>query len=234
MAAARAERLGAGRITFWVLFVLAAVSLSAGVALTIARVQVFTDSSTAMQNTLPAGSALTVLSGSGLRRGDVVVFTRPGSPSPFVKRLIGLPGDRVTCCDAKGRVSVNGRPLSESYLFPGNPPSRANFSVTLRKGQIWVLGDHRNISLDSRQWGPIPLRRVTGRVILVRDSGAYRRLRTPQTFITQGLAPRDTRWLLPAATVLPIGVGALALVLLSLFGTIRFVIRRLRRHSVTP
>jgi signal peptidase I len=229
--AARSVGRRAGRTVFWVLFVLAVISLCAGVAATVARVEVFTDSSTAMQHALPAGSKLTVLFGADVRRGDVVVFRRPGNASSFVKRLIGLPGDHVACCTAGGRVSVNGRPLDETYVYPGNAPSTVRFSVTLRQGQMWVLGDHRNISLDSREWGPVPLSGVVGRVVLVDTRGSYIRLRTPQTFVAQGLAARDTRWILPAAAVLPALAGAVALVVLTVFGIIRFVIRRLAARS---
>lgn len=213
---------------FWALFGLAVVSLAAGVAAAVAKVQVYTDSSTAMQNTVPAGSTLIVVSGADVRRGDVVLFRRPGFSALFVKRLIGLPGDHVACCDARGRVRVNGRPLDETYVYPGNAPSTASFSVTLRSGQAWVLGDHRSISLDSREWGPVPLGQVIGRVVLIGDGGSFTRPRSPQTFAAQGLAPRDTRWILPAAAVVPAVAGALALVVLTVFGVIRFAIRRRR------
>jgi signal peptidase I len=210
---------------FWFLFSLAVVSLGAGVAAAVAKVQVYTDSSPAMQNAVPAGSTLIVLSGADVRRGDMVLFRRPGVSALFVKRLIGLPGDHVTCCDASGRVSVNGRPLDETYVYPGNAPSTVSFSVTLGQGQVWVLGDHRRISLDSREWGPIPLGHVIGRVILVDTGGSFTRPRSPGTFAAQGLAPRDTRWILPAAAVVLAISGALALVVLTVFGVIRFAIR---------
>lgn len=72
------------------------------------------------------------------------------SQQHLVKRVIGLEGDRVICCDADGRITVNGEPLDEPYLFPGANPSDMPFDVTVPEGQMWVMGDHRNASADSR------------------------------------------------------------------------------------
>ncbi|WP_394252469.1 signal peptidase I [Arthrobacter pityocampae] len=112
-----------------------------------------------------------------LQRGDIVVFRdtegwlpeRTGAPvgwfkealifvglapdesqQHLVKRVIGLPGDRVICCDAEGRLTVNGEPLEEPYLFPGANPSDLPFDVVVPEGKLWVMGDHRNASADSR------------------------------------------------------------------------------------
>ncbi|MFP5314960.1 MAG: signal peptidase I [Actinomycetes bacterium] len=72
------------------------------------------------------------------------------SQQHLVKRVIGLEGDRVICCDAEGRITVNGEPLDEPYLFPGANPSDTPFDVTVPEGKVWVMGDHRNASADSR------------------------------------------------------------------------------------
>ncbi|MFJ6002471.1 signal peptidase I [Arthrobacter sp. NPDC092385] len=72
------------------------------------------------------------------------------SQQHLVKRVIGLPGDHVICCDAEGRITVNGEPLDEPYLFPGANPSDLPFDVVVPEGRIWVMGDHRNASADSR------------------------------------------------------------------------------------
>jgi signal peptidase I len=69
----------------------------------------------------------------------------------YVKRVIGLPGDRVSCCDAAGRITVNGVPLDEkSYRYPGHQPSVQPFSMTVPPGRLRVMGDHRADSADSR------------------------------------------------------------------------------------
>ena len=69
----------------------------------------------------------------------------------LIKRLIGLPGDKVVCCDAEGRVSVNGTPIDEtSYIKPGSIPSQDQFEVTVPKDMLWVMGDNRQDSQDSR------------------------------------------------------------------------------------
>ena len=139
----------------------------------------------------------------GIDRGDVIVFSgqgswdpppaaRPSGPVPaavatvlrltgmassgtdYVKRVIGLPGDRVSCCDPRGRITVNGVPLDErSYLYPGNRPSAQRFSARVPPGRLWVMGDHRLNSSDSRYHGEdpgdgtIPESAVIGRAFLV-------------------------------------------------------------------
>ncbi|HWG01843.1 MAG TPA: signal peptidase I, partial [Trebonia sp.] len=92
----------------------------------------------------------------------------------YIKRVIGLPGDHVACCDANGQVTVNGVPLSESsYLYPGNAPSATRFNITVPPGRLWVMGDHRQISYDSRGHigdpggGTIPENQVVGRAFVI-------------------------------------------------------------------
>ena len=91
----------------------------------------------------------------------------------LIKRVIGLPGDEVACCDSAGRVTVNDKALTEPYLFPGNRPSEIEFRVRVEPGRIWVMGDHRDVSGDSRVHmklpgqGAVPIDNVVGRAILV-------------------------------------------------------------------
>ncbi|MGH8890037.1 MAG: signal peptidase I [Acidothermaceae bacterium] len=110
----------------------------------------------------------------GVGRGDVVVFkatggwlTAVGGPEDVVKRVIGLPGDTVSCCDSQGRVVRNGKPLTEPYVFNDGPDPKKQFAqITVPKGELWVMGDHRNDSSDSRYNGFVPISSVIGRAFM--------------------------------------------------------------------
>ncbi len=89
----------------------------------------------------------------------------------LIKRVIGLPGDVVACCDDQGRVTVNGVPVTEPYLYPGDVPSLTPFSKTVPAGRLWVMGDHRSDSRDSRgqqihQGGFVPVDDVVGKAFV--------------------------------------------------------------------
>ncbi|MEP7024659.1 MAG: signal peptidase I [Actinomycetota bacterium] len=119
--------------------------------------------------------------------------TAPGQQD-YIKRVIGVPGDRVACCTT-GRVTVNGVPLSErSYLSPGDAPSLTHFSITVPKGRLWVMGDHRYVSYDSRGHmqdpggGTIPESQVVGRAFMVVwPPSRWRILPIPATFGQPGV-----------------------------------------------
>lgn len=91
----------------------------------------------------------------------------------LIKRVIGVPGDTVECCDSQGRLIVNGTPVDEPYIAPGNAPSRQTFKVTVPAGRLWVMGDHRDLSADSRYHmgnpggGTIPESNVVGRAFVI-------------------------------------------------------------------
>lgn len=143
-----------------------------------------------------------------VHRGDVVVFDgtqefgslNNGGTTDYVKRVIGVGGDHVVCCDLEGRLVVNGRPLDETaYLYPGDDPSRLRFNVRVPDGDLWLMGDHRSDSLDSRAHlgdpggGFVPADKVIGRVLVVvwppsRLGTGVRAASGP----TVGFAPRRT------------------------------------------
>jgi signal peptidase I len=150
------------------------------------------------------------------KRGDVVVFADPGGQwlgpegqvdlnpvqtllshvglyptgGHLVKRVIGIGGDTVKCCDKQGRVTVNGVPLEEKdYILDGYPPSDKKFKVTVPEGRLWMMGDNRSNSEDSRYHqdlaggGTIPESAVVGKVwAIVWPLDRFHVLDTPPTF----------------------------------------------------
>ncbi len=112
-------------------------------------------------------------------RGEIVVFKAPDDwqsgteGEDFIKRIIGVGGDHVVCCDDQGRITVNGGPLDERYVYPGDSPSDVDFDQIVPPGHLWVMGDHRSSSADSREHlgdpggGMVPVDRVVGRVVAV-------------------------------------------------------------------
>ncbi|WBB81941.1 signal peptidase I [Micromonospora sp. WMMD882] len=128
----------------------------------------------------------------GQTLGDLVGVSRPGEKD-FIKRVIGVAGDRVACCDAQGRVTVNGVALDESYVLRDSPlelppngaecRSRRFDEVVVPSGQLFVLGDHRLVSQDARCQGPVPVDNVIGRAFLVVwPSARWTSLPVPETF----------------------------------------------------
>ena len=213
-----------------------------------------------------------------IHRGDIIVFDGTGSwdvASPnglnifskavselegivgishdsniYIKRVIGVPGDHVVCCNAKGQVTVNGVALSESsYLYPGSQPSAQSFNITVPPGRLWVMGDHRIVSYDSRGHmgdpggGTIPESGVLGRAfVIIWPPSRWGVLNIPATFEQPQLnasnaasggstaalvAAMDNGTPVQAAgSALPLGVGFLGAVPITLLQ--RTVRRRLK------
>jgi signal peptidase I len=96
-------------------------------------------------------------------RGDIVVFVFPVNPEEdLIKRIIGLPGDMITIQD--GVLTVNGVAVDEPYI---NAPPAYNGTWQVSEGELFVLGDNRNDSRDSHQWGLLPIENIIGRAVLI-------------------------------------------------------------------
>ncbi len=140
---------------------------------------------------------------SDIKRGEVVVFRDPANwlspnyddtsgfrkvikdslvfvgvlPDPskqyLIKRVIGVGGDKVRCCGKDGKIEVNGMSINEPYIYEGDKASDSEFEVEVPQGFIWVMGDHRGASADSRfhtddpNKGMVPLAKVTGRATFI-------------------------------------------------------------------
>ncbi|MCZ7457730.1 signal peptidase I [Streptomyces sp. WMMC940] len=111
------------------------------------------------------------IDGSEVRRGDVVVFTdKVWADAPMVKRVVGVGGDKVACCDSDGRMTVNGKAVEEPYLRGEEPASPLGFNVSVPAGKLFLLGDERRTSVDSRSHlqeagqGTVPVGAVTARL----------------------------------------------------------------------
>lgn len=82
--------------------------------------------------------------------------TAPDSDVHLVKRVIGLPGDHIVCCSANGKLTINGKEITEPYILKGGQPSSVKFDVTVPANSIWVMGDNRDNSEDSRYHRDLP------------------------------------------------------------------------------
>lgn len=201
----------------------------------------FSIPSGSMENTLQVNDKVVAQKVTDFKRGDVIVFSDPGhwvrggtseranpvaqalefigvlpnSSSNFLtKRVIGLPGDRVQCCDDQGRVMVNGYALDEiAYLYSDSNgttiPSEMDFDVVVPRDHLFVLGDHRNASADSRchmtadsaaqvsrMTAFVPTENVVGPVgLIVAPFDRWQQLETPAVFngvpAATGEAPRE-------------------------------------------
>jgi signal peptidase I len=206
------------RIPAWLeLLLLLVVALALSVVVKTFLVQMFFVPSESMEPLFVRDDRILVQKVSywngDVQRGDVVVFEDRGHWLPttpvlnplqralstvglyptgghLVKRVIGVGGDRVQCCDDRGRVTVNGVPLNErSYIAPGARPSERPFDVTVPKGRLWVMGDNRANSEDSRFHmdlpgnGTIDADSVVGKVwVIVWPASRWDHITRPATF----------------------------------------------------
>lgn len=105
---------------------------------------------------------------------EFVGLSPTGAGNHLIKRVIGVEGDHVVCCDEQGRITVNDEPLAESYLFPGDLSSEESFDITVPSHSFWMMGDHRSNSRDSRAnddgtgaAGSIPAENVVGQAMVL-------------------------------------------------------------------
>jgi signal peptidase I len=175
------RRWAAGRLFLRELVILGVGALVVSALLRAFVGQMFVIPSASMQGTLLEGDRVLVQKITDFHRGEVVVFTDPAhwlpragttgpvdgllgfagfptasTPGHLIKRVIGMPGDRVVCCTDGGRITVNGQALDErAYLYTSSAgkqvaPSTVRFTVVVPSGHVFVMGDHRDDSADSR------------------------------------------------------------------------------------
>lgn len=173
------ERRRQPRLRGWRLLVLAAaLAFVALLMIRTFLFDVFYIPSSSMEPTFEPGDRIIVSKlDAEVQRGDTVVFDGTGSFSPYVsgspwmknpvksagqwlglvgsntvyiKRVIGVAGDTVECCSSNGALTVNGQPVDEPYVYAGDAASDQEFSVKIPEGRMWVMGDHRSESMDSR------------------------------------------------------------------------------------
>ncbi|MFE0425618.1 signal peptidase I [Streptomyces sp. NPDC058953] len=160
------------------------------------------------------------IDGDDVRRGDIVVFRLAAwGDTPIVKRVVGVGGDTVACCGENGRLTVNGTPVDEPYLSTSGQASPTTFSSTVPDGQLFLLGDERDGSLDSRKHlqdaanGSVPRSAVEARLdaVVWPLSGAF--LERPEGFAElpggiSAMGPvKPILWSMAAGALLVFGGG---------------------------
>jgi signal peptidase I len=167
----------------------------------------YTVASLSMNETLDEGDKVLVNklddSLGDVQRGDIVILDDPwglgnlatdGRSMSVVTRVIGLPGDRVACCDAQQRLTVNGVPLVEPYVHPNDTASKTEFDVVVEPDHLWVMGDHRSSSADSRHHvgdpghGGVAAETLVGTVVAILASeGGFTRVSVPESIDNEAI-----------------------------------------------
>ena len=164
--------------------------------------QAFMVPSTSMESTLQVGERILVNKFAPIERGDIVVFTDPDNwltPEEgdfLVKRVVGVGGDKIYCCNVSGNLEVNGQNVEESsYVLDGVRTDQINFDVTVPKDKLFVMGDNRNNSPDSRYHliAPddpfVPTDNVVGKAVMVLWPLADLRRITDQAAVLNKVSP---------------------------------------------
>lgn len=156
------------------LLVMAVAGCGNGDATETGAAEQFTQGGVSMEPAVRAGQVITARTVTGTyepRRGDVVLFRSPGGPwgdhkVPLLKRVVAVGGETIACCDTSGKVTVDGRPLDEPYVAedasldeqpdPNHCGPRRFAAVTVPADSVFVMGDSRARSNDSRCAGPVP------------------------------------------------------------------------------
>ena len=236
------------------LTVLAAVVLLGGIGLTaggateLGRYEFVRVPGQSMLDTIPADAMVAIRKAGSLpvQRGDIVLFTEPswwpgGGQATLVKRVIGIAGDRVACCDLEGGIRVDGQPVTETYLHQNAAMAATEthpFTATVPAGTVFVAGDFRGDSLDSRfltdspTHGAIPLSLVTGRVVAVDTGGGPQVLPLTDAFEFLGPVSEPDNGYATGAVLLIVGFAVTAVGLAALLSLgVLALVRRSRRRS---
>jgi signal peptidase I len=186
------------------------------------------------------------IAGEELYRGDLVLvdataWQTSNVPAVMIRRIVGIGGDTLSCCDDTKRLLVNGREINEEYVGPdvpyGPPWTTMTFSATVPPDRYFLLGDQRNNAVDSRLspggTGALPASAIVGRVVAIRHGSGFQATPVTTAFTAAGLPGRttpDTHYVYALAAI---GIGAALIagtvVCIIIIWTMVALVRRIRR-----